>query len=127
MCDQCWMIDDMTMDKTSNDWLMCDNILIILQMLLSMLIGWYMMGMFSGFVHWHVMSQWILSMDCRCIFVVHMMWCLVMRCFMMCNYLWVNNLLSNFMQWLSMMSWQVRSYNLLVHRGCMVNWFRMVD
>ena len=50
------MVDDMAMDKTSKNWLMCDNILIILQMLLSMLIGWYMMGMFSGFVHWHVMS-----------------------------------------------------------------------
>ena len=56
MCNQRWMIDDMAMDKTSKNWLMCDNILIILQMLFMMLIGWRMMSMFSGFVHWHVMS-----------------------------------------------------------------------
>ena len=56
MCNQRWMIDDMAMDKTSKNWLVCDNILIILQMLFMMLIGWRMMSMLGGFVHWHVMS-----------------------------------------------------------------------
>ena len=104
MCDQRWMIYDMAMDKTSKNWLMCDNILIILQMLFGMLIGWCMMSMLSGFVHWHVMSQWVLCMDCRCIMMFYMVWHLVMRCFMMWNSLWVNNLVSNLMHWLSMMS-----------------------
>ena len=74
-------------------------------MLLSMLIGWRMMCMLCGFVHWHVMSQWILCMDYMSIFMVYMMWCLVMRCFMMWNNLWVNDLVSNLMHWLSMMGW----------------------
>lgn len=50
------MIDYVAMDKTGKNWLMCDNIFIVLQMLFSMLIGWCMMGMLSGFVHWHMMS-----------------------------------------------------------------------
>ena len=44
-------------------------------------------------------------MDYMSIFMVYMMWCLVMRCFMMWNNLWVNDLVSNLMHWLSMMGW----------------------
>ena len=66
------MIDYVAMDKAGKNWLMSDNVFIVLQMLFSMLIGWSMMSMLSGFVHWHMMSQWVLRMDSRCIMMFYM-------------------------------------------------------